>query len=126
MRADRALRVELIYVWQIQDCQTLTAIFCTYRATTSMVFQPPARMIAEISAPRAINSCAAPTLSQCPETSAVPSTSTPAASAAAYNLARRLKTLSGLTPYEYICKRWTSEQDRFILNPINQMRGLNT
>ncbi len=23
---------------------------------------------------------------------------------AAYNVARRLKTLSGLTPYEYICK----------------------
>jgi len=28
---------------------------------------------------------------------------------AAYNFARRLKTLSGLTPYEYICKIWTSE-----------------
>jgi transposase InsO family protein len=27
----------------------------------------------------------------------------------AYNFARRLKTLSGLTPYEYICKIWTSE-----------------
>ena len=26
-----------------------------------------------------------------------------------------------LTPYEYICKIWTSEPDRFILNPINQM-----
>jgi len=26
---------------------------------------------------------------------------------AAYNFARRLKTLSGLTPYEYICKIWT-------------------
>jgi len=35
----------------------------------------------------------------------------------AYNYARRLKTLSGLTPYEYICKIWTSEPDRFILNP---------
>lgn len=44
----------------------------------------------------------------------------------AYNFARRLKTLSGLTPYEYICKTWTSEQDRFILNPIHQMPGLNT
>ena len=39
----------------------------------------------------------------------------------AYNYARRLKTLSGLTPYEYICKIWTSEPDRFILNPIHQM-----
>ncbi len=31
---------------------------------------------------------------------------------AAYNFARRLKTLSGLTPYEYIAKIWTSEPDR--------------
>ena len=45
---------------------------------------------------------------------------------AAYNFARRLKTLSGLTPYEYICKIWTSEPDRFILNPVHQMPGLNT
>lgn len=44
----------------------------------------------------------------------------------AYNFARRLKTLSGLTPYEYICKIWTSEPDRFNLNPIHQMPGLNT
>jgi hypothetical protein len=45
---------------------------------------------------------------------------------AAFNFARRLKTLSGLTPYEYICKIWTSEPDRFILDLINQMTGLNT
>ncbi len=45
---------------------------------------------------------------------------------AAYNYARRLKTLGGLTPYEYICKIWTSEPDRFILNPTHQMPGLNT
>tara|TARA_R110001599_G_scaffold283164_1_gene484985 strand:- start:3 stop:962 length:960 start_codon:yes stop_codon:yes gene_type:complete len=44
----------------------------------------------------------------------------------AYNFARRLKTLSGLTPYEYICKIWTSEPDRFIVDPIHQMTGLNT
>ena len=44
----------------------------------------------------------------------------------AYNYARRLKTLSGLTPYEYICKIWTSEPDRFIQNPIYKMPGLNT
>ena len=43
-----------------------------------------------------------------------------------YDFARSLKTLSGLTPYEYICKIWTSEPDRFILNPIHQMPGLNT
>jgi hypothetical protein len=40
--------------------------------------------------------------------------------------ARRLKTLNGLTPYEYICKIWTSGTDRFIVNPIHQMPGLNT
>ncbi|MEI4473709.1 hypothetical protein V8J39_20635 [Frigidibacter sp. MR17.24] len=45
---------------------------------------------------------------------------------AAYNDARRLKTLNGLTPDEYICKIWTSEPDRFIVNPIHQMPGLNT
>ena len=45
---------------------------------------------------------------------------------AAYTFARRLKTLRGLMPYEYIGKIWTSELDRFILNPIHQMPGLNT
>ena len=43
----------------------------------------------------------------------------------AYNYARRLKTLKGLTPYEYICKIWTSEPHRFKLNPLHQMPGLN-
>ena len=43
----------------------------------------------------------------------------------ACNFARRLKTLGGLMPYEYICKVWTSG-DRFILDPIHQMPGLNT
>jgi transposase-like protein len=44
---------------------------------------------------------------------------------AAYNFGRRLKTLKGLTPYEFICKRWTSEPKRFRLDPIHQMPGLN-
>ena len=44
----------------------------------------------------------------------------------AYNFARRLKTLKGLTPYEFICKCWTKEPDRFNLDPIHQMPGLNT
>ena len=44
---------------------------------------------------------------------------------AAYNFARRLKTLKGLTPYEFICKSWTAEPERFRLNPIHQMPGLN-
>jgi hypothetical protein len=43
----------------------------------------------------------------------------------AYNFARRLKTLKGLTPYEFICKRWTLEPERFRLNPLHQMPGLN-
>jgi hypothetical protein len=45
---------------------------------------------------------------------------------AAYNFARRLKTLKGLTPYEFICKSWTNEPERFTLNPIQQMPGLNS
>ena len=45
---------------------------------------------------------------------------------AAYNFARRLKTLKGLTPYEFICKSWTAEPERFRLNPIHQMPGLNS
>ena len=44
----------------------------------------------------------------------------------AYNFARRLKTLKGLTPYEYICKIWTNEPDRFIVNPSQHIVGLNT
>jgi transposase-like protein len=43
----------------------------------------------------------------------------------AYNFGRRLKTLKGLTPYEHICKCWTNEPERFNLNPIHQMPGLN-
>ena len=45
---------------------------------------------------------------------------------AAYNFARRLKILKGLSPYEYICNAWTNEPGRFILDPIQQMPGLNT
>ena len=44
----------------------------------------------------------------------------------AYNFGRRLKTLTGLTPFEFICKQWTIEPERFTLNPIHQMPGLNT
>jgi len=45
---------------------------------------------------------------------------------AAYNFGRRLKTLKGLTPYEFICKAWQNEPDRITLNPLHQMPGLNT
>lgn len=44
----------------------------------------------------------------------------------AYNFARRLKTLRGLTPYEHIGKAWTDEPDRFIRNPIQQIQGPNS
>jgi hypothetical protein len=44
----------------------------------------------------------------------------------AYNFARRLKTLKGLTPYEYVCKIWTNEPHRFNFDPTHQFPGLNT
>ena len=44
----------------------------------------------------------------------------------AYNYGRRLKTLKGLTPYEFICKMWTKEPERFTINPIHQTPGPNT
>jgi transposase InsO family protein len=43
----------------------------------------------------------------------------------AYNFARRLKTLKGLTPYEYLCKLWTIEPERFRVNPLHHKVGLN-
>ncbi|MER8365676.1 IS481 family transposase, partial [Mesorhizobium sp. M1378] len=45
---------------------------------------------------------------------------------AAYNFGRRLKTLKGFTPYEFICKAWASQPERFTLNPLQQMPGLNS
>ena len=44
----------------------------------------------------------------------------------AYNFGKRLKTLKGLTPYEFIVKQWTVAPDKFKLNPTHQMPGLNT
>jgi hypothetical protein len=44
---------------------------------------------------------------------------------AAYNFARRLKPLGGLTPYDYICKIWTSEPERCIHDPIQQKPGMS-
>lgn len=43
----------------------------------------------------------------------------------AYNFARRLKTLKGLTPYEFICKIWAKEPERFRFDPTHQILGLN-
>jgi hypothetical protein len=36
----------------------------------------------------------------------------------AYNFGRQLKTLIGLTPYEFIYKYWSSEPASFKLNPL--------
>ena len=44
----------------------------------------------------------------------------------AYNFAKRLKTLRGLTPYEHMCKVWTKQPKRFRLNPLHRTLGLNT
>lgn len=43
----------------------------------------------------------------------------------AYDFAKRLKTLKGLTPYEFICKAWTSQPQLFNADPLHQMPGLN-
>jgi hypothetical protein len=44
----------------------------------------------------------------------------------AYNYARRLKTLKGLTPYEFICRSWAAEPQRFSANPHHQISGPNS
>jgi transposase-like protein len=49
-----------------------------------------------------------------------------AAFLAAYNFAKRLKTLRGLTPHEHICKCWTENPDQFRLNPFHHKLGLNS
>jgi hypothetical protein len=43
----------------------------------------------------------------------------------AYNFAKRLKTLRGLTPYEAICKAWADKPDRFRCDPTHFTSGLN-
>jgi hypothetical protein len=42
----------------------------------------------------------------------------------AYNFAKRLKMLRGLTPYECICNAWADEPDRFRYSPIHLTSGL--
>ena len=44
----------------------------------------------------------------------------------AYNFAKRLKTLKGLTPYEHICNMWADEPGRFRYDPTHLTSGLNT
>jgi transposase InsO family protein len=45
---------------------------------------------------------------------------------AAYNFAKRLKTLQGLTPHEYVSKIWTEDPARFRADPIHHKLGLYT
>jgi transposase InsO family protein len=42
------------------------------------------------------------------------------------NFAKRLKTLQGLTPYEYIVKCWQKEPERFRSDPCHHTLGLNS
>ena len=44
----------------------------------------------------------------------------------ASNHARRLKALRGLTPYEFTCRAWTQEPERFRLDPSHHTPELNT
>ncbi|WP_338482717.1 IS481-like element ISWpi4 family transposase [Wolbachia endosymbiont (group A) of Ophion costatus] len=41
----------------------------------------------------------------------------------AYNYAKRLKTLKGLTPFEFISLQWTKSPELFILNPHHHTLG---
>lgn len=41
----------------------------------------------------------------------------------AYNFAKRLKTLNGLTPYEFITKSWQNEPQLFNINPFHHIPG---
>jgi len=42
----------------------------------------------------------------------------------AYNFARRLKTLKGLTPHEFICKIYQNQPSLFKENPHQKYTGL--
>src|SRR5215831_7483949 len=44
----------------------------------------------------------------------------------AYNFAKRLKTLNGLTPFESVCKAWTKEPNRFKYDPVQLTSGLHS
>lgn len=37
----------------------------------------------------------------------------------AYNFAKRLKSVRGLTPHEHVCKDWTDSPERFRLNLLH-------
>lgn len=41
----------------------------------------------------------------------------------AYNHAKRLKTLGGLTPHEFVCREWQREPERFVRDPVHETLG---
>jgi transposase InsO family protein len=43
----------------------------------------------------------------------------------AYNYGRRLETLRGLTPYEFVCKTWAEQPSRFTSDPTHLTPGPN-
>ena len=42
----------------------------------------------------------------------------------AYNFKRRLKTLGGRTPYEFLCQAWTEKPQYFVRDPHQDLVGL--
>jgi transposase-like protein len=44
----------------------------------------------------------------------------------AYNFAKRLKTLKGRTPFEYICQQWQQHPECFLSDPSHLTLGLDT
>ena len=42
----------------------------------------------------------------------------------AYNFAKRLKTLKGLTPYDFSFQQWQKQPERFTHDPSRHMLGL--
>ncbi len=55
-----------------------------------------------------------------------PVTRFPSALLNAYNFAKRLKILKGLTPCEFVIQCRQKEPERFRVNPLHHTLGLNT
>jgi hypothetical protein len=48
------------------------------------------------------------------------------ASLLAYNFAKRLETLRGLTPYAFVCAGWEEAPERLVRDPTHDTLGLYT
>lgn len=44
----------------------------------------------------------------------------------AYNFAKRLKAIKGMTPWQFILNQWTTKPEYFIVNPNHFLLGLNS